>query len=120
MNALVKNPGDAAAIGLVSAKDPSWNATLRTTCVATMLDAGHATNAPPARAMVVADLPEPNPSESVDNGPNLVPRPEGAWPIAPAGFTVQLYAGGGNTNFLDFWDAHGGLVETLRRPRRGQ
>jgi glucose/arabinose dehydrogenase len=46
------------------------------------------------RKITVADLPEPNPSESVDNGPTLVPRPEGAWPIAPAGFTVQLYAGG--------------------------
>jgi acetylornithine deacetylase/succinyl-diaminopimelate desuccinylase-like protein len=50
MRALVKNPNDAAAIALVSAKDPSWNATLRTTCVATMLDAGHATNALPQRA----------------------------------------------------------------------
>ena len=50
MRALVKNPTDAAAIALVSAKDPSWNATLRTTCVATMLDAGHATNALAQRA----------------------------------------------------------------------
>jgi acetylornithine deacetylase/succinyl-diaminopimelate desuccinylase-like protein len=50
MGALVKDPGDAKAIALVSAKDPSWNATLRTTCVATMLDAGHATNALPQRA----------------------------------------------------------------------
>jgi acetylornithine deacetylase/succinyl-diaminopimelate desuccinylase-like protein len=50
MNALVQNPSDAAAIALVSSKDPSWNATLRTTCVATMLDAGHATNALPQRA----------------------------------------------------------------------
>ena len=46
------------------------------------------------RKITVADLPEPNPSESVDNGPTLVQRPEGAWPIAPAGFKVQLYAGG--------------------------
>jgi acetylornithine deacetylase/succinyl-diaminopimelate desuccinylase-like protein len=50
MRALAKNPNDAEAIALVSAKDPSWNATLRTTCVATMLDAGHATNALPQRA----------------------------------------------------------------------
>ncbi|HEV7613781.1 MAG TPA: M20/M25/M40 family metallo-hydrolase [Steroidobacteraceae bacterium] len=50
MRSLVKSPDDAAAIALVSAKDPSWNATLRTTCVATMLDAGHATNALPQRA----------------------------------------------------------------------
>jgi acetylornithine deacetylase/succinyl-diaminopimelate desuccinylase-like protein len=50
MRALVKDPHDESAIRLVSAKDPSWNATLRTTCVATMLDAGHATNALPQRA----------------------------------------------------------------------
>jgi acetylornithine deacetylase/succinyl-diaminopimelate desuccinylase-like protein len=50
MQALVKDPNDAGAIALVSGKDPTWNATLRTTCVATMLDAGHATNALPQRA----------------------------------------------------------------------
>jgi acetylornithine deacetylase/succinyl-diaminopimelate desuccinylase-like protein len=50
MRALVQSPDDQSAIALVSAKDPSWNATLRTTCVATMLDAGHATNALPQRA----------------------------------------------------------------------
>ena len=50
MNALVKNPDDMQAIALVSARDVSWNATLRTTCVATMMDAGHATNALPQRA----------------------------------------------------------------------
>ena len=50
MQALVRDPADEQAIALVSAKDPGWNATLRTTCVATMLDAGHATNALPQRA----------------------------------------------------------------------
>jgi glucose/arabinose dehydrogenase len=44
--------------------------------------------------ITVADLPAPNASESVDNGPRLVPRPRGAWPQAPAGFRVDLYAGG--------------------------
>ncbi len=55
MAALVKDPGDAAAIALVSSKDPGWNATLRTTCVATMLDAGHATNALPQRARAIVN-----------------------------------------------------------------
>ncbi|HUO96564.1 MAG TPA: M20/M25/M40 family metallo-hydrolase [Steroidobacteraceae bacterium] len=50
MNAIVKDPNDAKSIALVSAGDPSWNATLRTTCVATMVEAGHAQNALPQRA----------------------------------------------------------------------
>ncbi|MEA3180114.1 MAG: hypothetical protein QOI59_3637 [Gammaproteobacteria bacterium] len=50
MNALVKDPHDTKSIALVSEKDPSWNATLRTTCVATTLEGGHATNALPQRA----------------------------------------------------------------------
>ena len=50
MKAFLVNPNDAQAVTLVASKDPSWNATLRTTCVATMLDAGHATNALPQRA----------------------------------------------------------------------
>lgn len=55
MRTLVANPADAAAIALVSAKDPSWSAMLRTTCVATMLDAGHATNALPQRARAIVN-----------------------------------------------------------------
>ena len=50
MRALVKDPTDTQAVDLVAAKDVSWNATLRTTCVATMLEGGHATNALPQRA----------------------------------------------------------------------
>jgi acetylornithine deacetylase/succinyl-diaminopimelate desuccinylase-like protein len=46
---LLANPADAKAAAEASA-DPSVNAVLRTTCVATRLDAGHATNALPQRA----------------------------------------------------------------------
>ena len=46
------------------------------------------------RHITVADLPEPNPSEAVENGPFVVPRPAGAMPVAPPGFKVELYAGG--------------------------
>ena len=48
------------------------------------------------RKITVADLPEPDPSQSVDNGPSLVPRPPNAMPTAPPGFKVTLYAGGDN------------------------
>ncbi len=49
MKAIVANPNDAAADGILSA-NPSYHAMLRTTCVATLLDAGHAENALPQRA----------------------------------------------------------------------
>jgi len=50
MLAFLKDPNDVRALAFVSEKDPTWNATLRTTCIATMLNAGHATNALPQRA----------------------------------------------------------------------
>jgi acetylornithine deacetylase/succinyl-diaminopimelate desuccinylase-like protein len=50
MAAFAANPGDAQAAATLAAADPAWNAILRTTCVATMLDGGHATNALPQRA----------------------------------------------------------------------
>lgn len=46
------------------------------------------------RKVTVADLPEPKEDESVDNGPSLIPRPEGTMPIAPEGFKVEMYAQG--------------------------
>jgi acetylornithine deacetylase/succinyl-diaminopimelate desuccinylase-like protein len=49
MKALIKDPGDAQAAAALS-QDPRLNAMLRTTCVATLMDAGHATNALPQRA----------------------------------------------------------------------
>jgi acetylornithine deacetylase/succinyl-diaminopimelate desuccinylase-like protein len=49
MTALMKNPKDKAADQKLSA-NPDYNRILRTTCIATMLDAGHATNALPQRA----------------------------------------------------------------------
>ncbi len=46
------------------------------------------------RHLTVADLPAPAPDQSVDNGPSVVPRPANAWPQAPKGFKVDLYATG--------------------------
>ena len=47
-----------------------------------------------SRKITVADLPKPMEDTSVDNGATIVPRPEGAWPQAPAGFKVELYTQG--------------------------
>ena len=49
MKALVANPANASAAATVT-KDPRYSAMLRTTCVATMLSGGHATNALPQLA----------------------------------------------------------------------
>lgn len=46
MRAIVANPQDAAADAQLS-KDPAWHSMLRTTCVATLIEGGHAVNALP-------------------------------------------------------------------------
>ena len=67
------------------------------------------TNAPPPRApftdfrfeepgmtrkITVQDLPAPYATDSAANGPEVIARPPGAWPKAPAGFSVQQFATG--------------------------
>jgi acetylornithine deacetylase/succinyl-diaminopimelate desuccinylase-like protein len=49
MRAVAKDPADAAALATLMS-DPTYNAQIHTTCVATQLDAGHAANALPQRA----------------------------------------------------------------------
>ena len=49
MNRLIANPDDLEANAIVS-KNPTFHSMLRTTCVATMLDGGHANNALAQRA----------------------------------------------------------------------
>jgi len=46
------------------------------------------------RKITVADLPKPFATESSNNGAQVVPRPENAWPVALPGFKVELYASG--------------------------
>ncbi|HEX8238390.1 MAG TPA: M20/M25/M40 family metallo-hydrolase [Allosphingosinicella sp.] len=50
MAAFAADPSDRAAADALAAAEPAWNAILRTTCVATLLEGGHATNALPQRA----------------------------------------------------------------------
>ena len=44
------------------------------------------------RKLTLADLPQPYATSSTDNTPSLVSRPKDAWPKAPTGFRVQIYA----------------------------
>ena len=44
--------------------------------------------------ITVADLPAPYATPGVDAGSEIVPRPQDAWPKAPAGFTVTQYTTG--------------------------
>ena len=62
---LATNPPDASAVALLS-KSPDWNAVLRTTCIATMLQAGHAENALPQSAKATVNcriLPSETPAD---------------------------------------------------------
>ena len=53
------------------------------------------TDAPGVRRRITAaDLPKPFESPSVNNGPKLVKRPDGAMPVVPAGFKVEEFASG--------------------------
>lgn len=49
MRKVLSDPQDAAAIAVLS-RSVSWNAELRTTCIPTLLEGGHAYNAQPQRA----------------------------------------------------------------------
>jgi acetylornithine deacetylase/succinyl-diaminopimelate desuccinylase-like protein len=64
MKAILRDPPDAAALARLS-QNPGYNGMLRTTCVATMAEAGHATNALPQRAAAVVNC-RVLPGESVD------------------------------------------------------
>ncbi|MDX1393585.1 MAG: M20/M25/M40 family metallo-hydrolase [Gemmatimonadota bacterium] len=65
MRRIVADPGDAGAAGILS-RDPQYNAMMRTTCVATLLDGGHASNALPQRATANVNcriLPDESPDD---------------------------------------------------------
>jgi acetylornithine deacetylase/succinyl-diaminopimelate desuccinylase-like protein len=65
MRAVAQTPPDAQAMERL-AREPSYGAIMRTTCVATRLDGGHANNALPQRAQAVVNcrvLPGHSPEE---------------------------------------------------------
>ena len=100
MKAVAKTPPDNLAIARLS-EDPFYNAILRTTCVATMLSAGHAPNALPqtARANVNCRiLPGQDPNQIRDTLIRVVDDP-------------QI-----DVSFVQQFDADGKLITPVRVP----
>ncbi len=65
MRRVLSDPGDADAVAAL-AGEPAYNARLRTTCVATLLQGGHANNALPQRAQATVNcriLPDHDPAD---------------------------------------------------------
>lgn len=69
--------------------------------------------------ITAADLPKPYATESVDNGPSVVPRPANAWPKALPGFEVKLYADGLQNPRLIRKAPNGDLFVAESEPHRG-
>ena len=111
MVAIAKDPNDKAAEKLLNA-DRSFHSMLRTTCVATLLDGGHAENALPqraganvncrifpgnsieqTRAALVAAIGDPRVTVTVrdDGGPVAVPPPLSPKIVGPAEKLVAKY-----------------------------
>jgi len=70
MRGVLQSPPDPAAIAYFS-NTPLYNSRLRTTCVATMLNAGHAENALPQRALATINC-RVLPGESIDSVENTL------------------------------------------------
>jgi acetylornithine deacetylase/succinyl-diaminopimelate desuccinylase-like protein len=66
MLAILKTPIDTAAVNRLTASSPIYNALMRTTCVATMLNGGHAENALPQTARAIINC-RMLPDDSVEN-----------------------------------------------------
>jgi glucose/arabinose dehydrogenase len=84
-----------AAVGIAK-KPPQHQGAPQTSVLtgqAAFTDAAHESPGT-RRHLTVNDLPAPAPDQSVDNGASMIPRPTNAWPVAPKGFKVELYATG--------------------------
>jgi acetylornithine deacetylase/succinyl-diaminopimelate desuccinylase-like protein len=99
MRALLQNESDAAAAAVVS-RDPRYNSMLRSTCVATGLKGGHASNALPQTAEVGINcriLPDAVPNEIrdgivrafADSGLEVSPA-RSATPVAPSSIGPEI------------------------------
>ncbi len=78
MRAVAANPDDDAAAGRLS-DEPNYNALLRTTCVATRIEGGHAQNALPQHVKATLNcriLPDSDPNEVIAGIKKAVGDPE--------------------------------------------
>jgi acetylornithine deacetylase/succinyl-diaminopimelate desuccinylase-like protein len=102
MRGLLRTPPDPAAVERLSA-NPAYNSRMRTTCVATMLEGGHAENALPQRARAVVNcrmLPDESPEDvlamlrRVVNDPGVTVAPLApAKPSPPSPLTLEILRG---------------------------
>ena len=98
MKAVAAQPPDGAAASRLAASSPYYNALMRTTCVATRLEAGHADNALPQLARATVNcrlLPDESPKDVQDTLVRVLgepaiavtaanaPRPSPASPLRP-------------------------------------
>ncbi len=102
MRAIARNPNDSASAARLSASS-FYNAQLRTTCVPTMIEGGHAPNALPQRARAVVNC-RVLPSESLagvraelvrvvaDDSVHVTPINDGAVAGAPSPLTPAIMA----------------------------
>ena len=100
MRTIAKNPSDSASAARLSTS-PFYNAQLRTTCVPTMIEGGHAPNALPQRARAVVNcriLPG-EPAEQVraqlvrvvgDDSVHVTPINDGAVGAAPSPLSPEI------------------------------
>jgi glucose/arabinose dehydrogenase len=77
------------------------------------------TDAPGVRRKITtADLAKPYATPHVDNGPNMVQRPEGAFPKVPQGFSVEEFASGLNNPRVITTSPNGDLFVAESGPNR--
>ncbi len=99
MLGVLQNPPDPAAIAFLS-RTPFYNSRMRTTCVATMLEGGHAENALPQRAQATVNC-RVLPGESIDSVQKtletvigddqvVISRINSANPSAPSPLTAEV------------------------------
>jgi acetylornithine deacetylase/succinyl-diaminopimelate desuccinylase-like protein len=93
MKAILRDPPDLPALARLAEMNPFYNASVRTTCVPTMVNAGHATNALPQRAQAVVNC-RILPGESVEEVQRTLSRvlDDGRIGIAPMGKAVSAPA----------------------------